>query len=130
MANTCSKSTVNKLEQIACRCCSAKILKLGIYHTYLPSTAWKVSKYGVISRLSFPAFRLNTEIYSINIRIQSKCRKKWTRNNSVFGHFSRSEKVASHFQKVVIETPIRRCPVKSFSVRYECCSLFAEIRER
>ena len=49
-----------------------------------------MSKYGVISGPYFTVFGLNTEIYFINLRIQSKYRKIWTRNNSVFGHFSRS----------------------------------------
>ena len=31
----------------------------------------------------FPAFRLNTEIYSVNLHIQSECRKIRTRKNSV-----------------------------------------------
>ena len=31
------------------------------------------------SGLHFPAFGLNTEIYSVNLRIQSKCRKVWIR---------------------------------------------------
>ena len=34
--------------------------------------------------------RLNTEIYGVNLCIQSEYRKKLTRKNSVFGHFSRS----------------------------------------
>ena len=38
----------------------------------------------------FPVFGLNTEIYGVNLRIQSKYRKIRTRNNSVFGLFSRS----------------------------------------
>ena len=51
--------------------------------TFLPSsfmiiTAWKVSKYGVISGLYFPAFGLNTERHFVS-------------NYSVFGHFSLSE---------------------------------------
>ena len=53
-------------------------------------TAWKVSKYGVISDPYFLVFRSNTEIYEIILRIQSKCRKIQTRNNFVFGHFSHS----------------------------------------
>ena len=53
-------------------------------------TAWKLSKYGVISGPYFPVFRHITEIYSVNLRIQSEYRKIRTRNNSVFGHFSRS----------------------------------------
>ena len=32
-----------------------------------------------------------TEIYGLNFRTQSKYGKKWTRKNSVFGHFSHSE---------------------------------------
>ena len=53
-------------------------------------TVWKVSKYEFISGPYFPVFGLNTEIYGINIHIHpySKIR---TRNNSVFGHFSRSD---------------------------------------
>ena len=35
-------------------------------------------------------FGLNTEIYSVNLRIQSACRKIRTRKNSVFRHFPRS----------------------------------------
>ena len=53
-------------------------------------TAWKVPKCGVISGPYCPALRLNTEIYSVNLRIQSEYRKIRTRNNSLFGHFSRT----------------------------------------
>ena len=52
-------------------------------------TAWKVAKYGVNYGPYFPAFELNTEIYGVIHRIQSEYRKIRTRNNSVFGHFSR-----------------------------------------
>ena len=48
------------------------------------STAWKVSKYGVVSCMYFPAFGMNTEIYYVNLHIQSEYRKIRTRNNSVF----------------------------------------------
>ena len=52
-----------------------------------------MSKYGVISGLYFPVFGLNTEIYFVDLllHIQSEYRKIQTRNNSVFGHFSRSD---------------------------------------
>ena len=56
-------------------------------------TAWKVSKSGVISGPYFPVFELNTEIYSVNLRIQSEYRKIRIRKNSVFGHFSRSDTI-------------------------------------
>ena len=62
---------------------------------YRNKTAWKVSKYGIISGPYFPVVGLNTEIYLVNLRIQPKYRKIRTRNNSVFGHFSRSVRHAS-----------------------------------
>ena len=51
-------------------------------------------KYGVISGPYFPVFVLNMEIYELNPRIQSEYRKRRTKHNSVFGHFSHS---LSHF---------------------------------
>ena len=39
-------------------------------------TAWKVSKYGVISGLNFPVFGLNKEI-SYSVRIQENMDQKW-----------------------------------------------------
>ena len=47
----------------------------------------------VISGPYFPVFGLNTEIYFVILRIQSKFRKIRTRNNCVFGHFSHSASV-------------------------------------
>ena len=38
-------------------------------------TVWNVSKYGVFSGSFFPVFELNTEIYSVNLRLQSNTRK-------------------------------------------------------
>ena len=38
-------------------------------------TAWKVSKYGIFSGPHFLAFGLNTERYSVSLRIQFKCGK-------------------------------------------------------
>ena len=55
----------------------------------------EVMKYGVLSGPYFPVFGLNTERYGVSLRIQSECWKIWTRKNSVFGHFSRSECVRS-----------------------------------
>ena len=54
-------------------------------------TAWKLSKYGVISGPYFPVFRRNTEIYGANLPIQSGYSKIRVRNNSVFGHFLYSD---------------------------------------
>ena len=50
-----------------------------------------MSKYGVFSGPYFPVFGLNTEIYGVNLLIQSEYRKIWTRKNSAFGYFFRSE---------------------------------------
>ena len=49
----------------------------------------EVSKYGLISGPYFPAFGL-IFLYFVNLRIHSKYRELRTRNNCVFGHFSRS----------------------------------------
>ena len=59
-------------------------------------TAWKVSKYGVISGPYFPVFGLNTKIYGVNLRIQSKYRKIRTRNNSAFGNFLSRDSLFDH----------------------------------
>ena len=61
-----------------------------IENTLIDCTAWKVSKYGIFSGPCFPVFGLNTEIYSVYLHIQSKYRRIQTRENSVFGHFSRN----------------------------------------
>ena len=53
-------------------------------------TVRKVPRYGAFSSPYFPVFGLNTEIYRVNLRIQSKYGKIRTRKNSVFGLFSRS----------------------------------------
>ena len=59
-----------------------------------------MSKYAVISAPCFPVFRLNTKIYGVNIRIQSEYRRIRTRNNSVFGLFSRSDIVRVTFKPI------------------------------
>ena len=51
-----------------------------------PNTAWKVSKYEVISGPYFPVFGLNTERYGVSLCIQSEYKKIRTRNNSAFEH--------------------------------------------
>ena len=45
------------------------------FHICQSNTAWKLSKYGGFSGPCFPVFGLNTEIYSINLRIQSEYRE-------------------------------------------------------
>ena len=45
----------------------------------------------------FPVFGLNTEIYEVNLRIQSEDRKIPTRKNSVFRYFSRSANSVCNF---------------------------------
>ena len=73
-------------------------------HKDYMATVWKVSKYGVISGPYSSVFGLNTEIYLVNLHIQFEDRKIRTRNNSGFGHFSRSimhRKLAQDRQKWV-----------------------------
>ena len=61
-------------------------------------TAWKVSKYRVISGPYFPASGLNTERFEVSLCIQSKWGKIRTRRNSAFGQFSRSIYVSRYTQ--------------------------------
>ena len=79
---------------VACRMGSkvSSNLKFFLNNSYCrhTNTVWKVSKYGVLSGPYFPVFGLNTEFYSVNLRIQSKYGKIGTRKNSEFGHFSHS----------------------------------------
>ena len=67
-------------------------------------TAWKVSKYGVISGPYFPAFGLNTERYEVSLHIQSECRKtdqKWLRIWTLFTQwmFDKLEERINEFMK-------------------------------
>ena len=78
-------------------------------------TAQKVSKYGVISGLYFPAFGLNAERYFVSPRMQSECGKMRTRNNSVFGHFSRSVILSRyHFYDSDITSKYSKLNLKSY----------------
>ena len=53
-----------------------------------------MSKNGIFSGPHFPIFGLNTEIYGVNLRIQSEYKKIIrTGKNSVFEYFSRSEQL-------------------------------------
>ena len=69
---------------------TSKISVKIFYFINVVYTTWKVSKYGVFSGPYFSTFSLNTERYSVSLRIQSECGKIRTRKHSVFGHFSRS----------------------------------------
>ena len=60
-----------------------------------------MSKYGVFSGPYFAVFELNTEIYSLNLRIQSEYKKVRTRKYFVFGDFSRSD---YNFSKRIISS--------------------------
>ena len=74
----------------------------------LPFSLGEVSKYRVISGPYFPVFGLNTEIYGVNLHIQSEYRKIRTRNNSVFGHFLHS--FLNDYQHPKIHKGLLRCP--------------------
>ena len=55
----------------------------------------KMSEYLFFLGPYFSAFGLNSEIYSVNLRIQPECGKEF-RKNSVFGVFSRSDTGSSN----------------------------------
>ena len=83
--------------------------------TIFASKSEKCNKYGVFSGLYFPEFGLDTKIYGVNFRIQSEYRRIWTRNNSVFEHFSRSE----HSPKSQCVTQKIKFFIKDFFRKYE-----------
>ena len=58
-----------------------------IFHSFWKATAWKESKYGVFSGPYFSIFRLNTEIYGVNLHIQFKHGKILTRKNPILETF-------------------------------------------
>ena len=76
-------------------------------HQFEHITTLKVSKYGVISGPYFPVFRLNTEIDSVNVHIQSEYKKMQAIDNFAFKHFSRS--VLSIFLRIVHIYEINVC---------------------
>ena len=88
--------------------------KTNIYFSFY--TAWKASKYGIFSGPYFPVFGLNTEIYEVNLRIQSEYRKLRTRRNSVFGHFSR---IVNHPCRSVISIKLL-CNFIEIALQYGC----------
>ena len=78
-------------------------------------TACKVFKYGVFYGPSFSAFGLNTERYSVSLRIQSECGKIRTRKNSVFGYFSRSDSYANYvITHMIASTQITNTEIFAF----------------
>ena len=85
-----------------------------------------MSKYRVFSGPYFPAFGLNMKRFRESLHIQSECAKIWTRKNSVFGHFSRSETVktpakCSHILWVIKVN-------KKLVMTSVCCSLYTLIQ--
>ena len=81
----------------ACICLLSRIFYLACYLLCVEQWLafhWDISlrhlRHWVISGPYFPAFGLNTKRYFVSLGIQSKCGKIRTRNNPVFGRFSRS----------------------------------------
>ena len=70
--------------EILCFCCCCCCCFFHLLHETCP--------YSEFSGSYFPAFGPNTEIYSVPLRIQSKCGKIRTRKTpSKYGHFLRSD---------------------------------------
>ena len=80
----------------------------------------------------FPVFGMNTEIYGVNLRIQSEYSKIQTRKNSVFGYFSRSHnnkqililKPREHLATIEIMWHIPRNLMLLFFGRYQLFMMF------
>ena len=73
-----------------------------------------MSKYGVFSCPLFLVFGLNTETYSVILRIQSEYRKIRTGKYSIFEHFSRSDIVVIQMSKYQQTLHLRLGPNQSF----------------
>ena len=86
--------------------------------------ARNVSKYKIISGSYFPLFGLNTKIYEVNLHIQSEYRKIRTRNNSVFGRFSRSAYEEDYLKKFIINKlhVLLRQSTRDYSNKSHRCS--------
>ena len=65
------------------------------------NTVWKVSKYGVYSGPYFSLFGLNTEIYSVNLRIQSEYGKIRPEKTSYLDTFHTVDKKGCLYKKGV-----------------------------
>ena len=77
------------------------------------ATAWKVFKYGVFSGPHFLLFRQVTEIYWVNLHIQSILRKL-QRKNSLFWHFLCSVLLSKLIDVAQIERFKSNCPLRIF----------------
>ena len=75
------------------------ILKTFAHQIAITVNLWKMSKYGVFFGQYFPLYGLNTEIFGVNLRIQSEYGKIRTRKNHVFANFSRSEYISKTSRK-------------------------------
>ena len=78
----------------------------------------------------FPVFRLNTEIYSVNLRIHPKYRKMRIRRNSVFGHFSRSEFQTTNDKMSFGLKRKNSCKLSTMcSLKVLNCAIFTKLRK-
>ena len=75
------------LEDINWFCSKKEWEKKATVRPILTITAWKVSKYGVISGPYFHVLGLSTEIYGVDLCIQSEYRKIRTRNTPYLDTF-------------------------------------------
>ena len=66
-----------------------------------------MSKHGVFCGPYYPVFGLNTEIYPVNLCIQSKYGKVWTRKKSAFGFFLRSVSTMFYFCTILGLEPFK-----------------------
>ena len=70
------------------------------------------------SRHCVKSVRIWSYLWSVFSCIQYKYRKLWTRNNSVFGHFSRSDWLPGFLETVILSEIFRRSATLSQSQKY------------
>ena len=66
------------------------ILHVSVFLSFFSCTAWKVSRYRVFFWSVFSCIWTKYGDLQVNLRIQFKYRKIWTRKNSIFAQFSHS----------------------------------------
>ena len=84
-------------------CSNPFFMALSLFHKSICSDPFCVKSAQIRSYFwsVFSCIRSTIEIYGVNIHIQSEYRKIRTRNNYVFGHFSRGERNCVYFTTLI-----------------------------
>ena len=90
----------------------------------------KIVRLRSFSGLYFRTFALKMKIYSVNLRIQSKCRNM-EQKNSEYGHLTQCKQlVKKKLYNMLLKADLRNCPSETFFLYYQFIhSLFAAFQD-